>query len=366
MTEVATTEQSTALAVLEIKNPALVFVKGGGDPIIDHVKAEVKKEQPNLDISTPTGRKAIASLAYKIAQTKSKFDKIGKALTEEQRAQIDAVNEERKRVEAELQKLQDEVRAPLTAWEEADKKRIADHETGIASIKGALVFVGDPTADDIRLSIDNLNLLMLRDWEEFQVRATFEHKTAIDALTKMHADKIKSDADAAELARLQKAEADRLQKEREDKIAADAKAAAEEKAAADAKALAEKVEADKKKAEDDKAALAKTLADALAKAEADKIAAAKKAEDDKKAAAAAATKAAEDKAAAAKAAEEKAAAEREADQKHKAKINNAALKAMLEAIDKIPKEKISSPTEAMKAILTAIAKGQIPNVTINY
>lgn len=362
MTE--TIEQSTALSVIEIKNPALVFVAGGLDPLLSRIKEEVRKEQPNLDISTPTGRKAIASLAYKIAQTKTKLDSVGKSLTEEQRQAIDAVNAERKRVWEDLEKLQKEVRQPLTDWENAEELRVQGHEDAIRVIKGSLIFVGEPPADDIKLSMENLKSFFdLHQWEEFNVRATYEYNTAMEELVKRHAAKVKAEVDAAELARLQKAEADRQQKERDEKIAAEAKAEAEEKAAAEAKALAEKVEADK-------AAEAKKLADAIAKADADRraseqaaIEAAHKAKVD---AQKSAEKAAEDerkKAAEAKAAEEAATKKREADLSHKKKINNEALADIKKAVEKTQDLTGADPYQE---IIKAIAKGEVRHVSIKY
>lgn len=358
MTEEA--EQSTALAVIEIKNPALVFVANGLDPFIGKIKEEVRKEQPNLDISTAAGRKAITSLAYKIAQTKTKLDKIGKTLNDEQQAAINAVNAERNRVWAELETLQKEVRAPLTAWEDAEEKRVKDHEDAILVLKSYQFLDTETSAEGIERQITSLiDFGKSRNFEEFAIRAQFEHKTSYEHLLSMLEKKKKSDADAAELARLKAAEDARLQKERDEQIAAAATKAAEEKAAADAKALADKVAADQKKAEDDKAALAKTLADALAKAEADKkqaaIDAQKKADD--------AAAAERQKAADAKAAEDAATKKREADQAHKAKINNEAL----EKINKILTAGLGKKTEdTAKALVIAIAKGEIPHTTIAY
>lgn len=355
-------EQSTALSVIEIKNPALVFVANGLDPFIAKVKEEVRKEQPNLDISTPKGRDAIASLAYKIAQTKTKLDKIGKGLNDEQQAAIDAVNAERKRVWEELETLQKDVRAPLTIWQNAEKERVDGHERAIAMIKQSLVFVGEPTADDILLSLENIKSFFdLRTWDEFNVRATMEFNAACEDLKKRYDTKVKADADAVELARLKKAEDERLQAERDAAIAAKAKQEAEDKAAADAKALAEKTEADK-------AAMAKVLADALEKAETDRRAAeqaaleaAHKAKVD---AQKAAEKAAEDerkRAADAKAAEEKEAAARASNLALKAKVNNEAA----DAIEEILKDVVSEHPIA-KMIIIAIAKGKIPHVSIKY
>ncbi len=73
-----------------------------------------------------------------------------------------------------------------------------------------------------------------------------------------------------------------------------------------------------------------------------------------------------DEAAAAKAAEDKATAEREANIAHKKKVNNEILVALEKIIDDNPPDDDGSTSRATKAIITAIAKGEIPHVKITY
>ena len=57
--------------------------EGGVDAILSKIKAEVKSIV--FEVSTAAGRKEVASLAYKIARTKTLLDDQGKALVEEAR-----------------------------------------------------------------------------------------------------------------------------------------------------------------------------------------------------------------------------------------------------------------------------------------
>lgn len=68
------------------KNPVAVFTneKLFGE-FVAKVRAEVDAFEP--DLTTDKGRKAIASLAYKVSQSKTALDEAGKALTEEKRAE---------------------------------------------------------------------------------------------------------------------------------------------------------------------------------------------------------------------------------------------------------------------------------------
>lgn len=85
------TMESTALAIPERTELVALFTKEGGiDPIIARIEAEVRSHVP--DVTTKRGRDAIASLAYKVARSKTTLDEAGKSLTEEQRRQINVVD----------------------------------------------------------------------------------------------------------------------------------------------------------------------------------------------------------------------------------------------------------------------------------
>jgi colicin import membrane protein len=63
----------TALAVIETMTPAKLFEPGTIDPLIERIKTEVRSVA--IDTSTGSGRKACASLAFKVARSKTFIDK---------------------------------------------------------------------------------------------------------------------------------------------------------------------------------------------------------------------------------------------------------------------------------------------------
>ncbi len=76
---------SNDITIITIQNPLQVFSTPNGlDSIIDKIEAEAKSI--DRDISTEAGRDNIRSLAFKLAKSKTFLDKMGKELTEEQRA----------------------------------------------------------------------------------------------------------------------------------------------------------------------------------------------------------------------------------------------------------------------------------------
>jgi hypothetical protein len=74
--------------------PSLVLIdKEKFSQFYEAMKEECDAHEP--DLTTEKGRKAIASLAYKVARTKTAIDDAGKALNEEARARINAIDESR-------------------------------------------------------------------------------------------------------------------------------------------------------------------------------------------------------------------------------------------------------------------------------
>ena len=65
------------LIVLESLNPIEVFTNNGLDKIIDKIEADIKSIV--TDATTKKGRDEIASLAYKVARSKTTLDDMGKA-----------------------------------------------------------------------------------------------------------------------------------------------------------------------------------------------------------------------------------------------------------------------------------------------
>ena len=346
---------STDIALIEIKNPLELFSTANGlDSVIDKIEAEVMAV--DRDISTATGRDNVRSLAAKVAKSKTALDKMGKELTEEQRALVTRVNAERSRAWDRLEALQHKVRQPLTDYENAEKDRVAAHERAIAELEALAVFDGKENSETVTSLLNDADVLLgLRDWEEFKARAERTHETVVKTLAEKAAALAKAEAEAAELARLRAAEQERLQKERDERIAAEAKEAAERKAKAAADALAAEVQAEQSaSARREQEAKEQLIATQKAAAEA-----ADKAERDRIAAVAAAEKAERDKIAAAQEAERKATEAREADKKHKAKINGEVLSAICQIDCDISEEHA-------KAIVIAIAQGKIPHVKISY
>ncbi len=349
-----------ALVLVNNKTPLELFgPKNSLNEILDNLERDIRSI--DLDISTAAGRKNVASIAYKVAKTKTTLDAMGKGLTDEARKQIGMIDADRRKMRARLDTLKDEVRKPLTEWEDKEKNRVEALEKALND----LVMLADlPSNQDIGETADRIkkaSKIYGRDWEEFQHRADAEHDSTIKKLEAALKEAKKRADEKAELEKLRREKEARELKEREELIAREAAAKAQKEA--EEKAARQAAEAEKRaKAERDeierKARIAREAAAKKATEDQAKIDAAEAARKDAECKAKQAAQDERGRIEAEKKAEQEQAKEREANKKHRAKINNLAFNA-ISFLGRI------SESNA-KVIVEAIAKGEIPNVKILY
>lgn len=363
---------TTELIKTEELNPIVVFGGEGLNPVLEQITKEAKSLVP--DLTTGKGRKEIASMANKVARSKTFLDGLGKDLVAGRKAEIKKVDEERKRMRDSLDALKIEVRQPLTDWEDTENRRVDYHKSMIKHIEdcGIGFIGGDPQSFGILFSELEEKIIVDEKFEEFEAEA---HRAKEAALTKLRAafdEQQKRAAEQAEIERLRQEAAEREQKEREERIAREAKEAAEREAQTriDAERIARE---NAERATRDAEARAKQQAidaeSARLKAKTDAEAAERKAKEDAKRQAVEAEQRIKQEAEAAaqrerdrieqqKQAELAAQQNREADQKHKAAINNKALIALI--------DKAGLSEEQARSTVVAIAKRQIPAISISY
>ena len=124
----------TGIVTIEPCDVRTVFVETTGlDSIIAAIEAEVAAFVP--DLTTAGGRKAIASMAFKVIKAKTYLDSLGKDLVAEYKALPTKIDANRKAMRDRLDALAEKTRQPLSAWE-AEQARIEreriDREAEIA------------------------------------------------------------------------------------------------------------------------------------------------------------------------------------------------------------------------------------------
>lgn len=354
----------TDLAIIEIAPdmaPA-IYVENGLDSFLEKIRAGVN-EVP--DLSTAKGRARIASLAAQVSRSKTAVEKPGRDYLKRLKEQPKVVEAELRRFVTECDQLRDEVRRPLTEWEDAEKARTEALQQRLVDLR-ALSDVIDtagnylPSADIQARILEAKSVVLDDSWQERAAEAGVAKDSTIQQLEASLVIAQKREHEAAELDRLRKEAEEKARLEREENIrreaAEQAKRDAEEKAQAEIDAAARReseARAATERAEREKI-------EAQQKAEREAKAAAEKAEQEKNAAIAAERRRQEE-AESARLAEQKRIAEEEAlraaDKEHRRCINRQAIADLIES---------GLTQEMAEKALIAIASGKVSAVSIKY
>ena len=349
----------TELQILEQNSNAIVEafkVDGGAQSLFDRIAEQARSIVP--DLSTDNGRKAIASMARKVASSKTAFDAHGKELKEQYTAITSKIDADRKLFRDQCDALRDEIRKPLTDWENADKQRIIDIEVRINGLKQQF---GSSLSVDIQNDIDRIQDIEIDDsFMEFQDKAKLQKYETIELLSKLLSEAKEAEAKQAELEALRIAEQKRLQREHEERIAREATEKAQREAEEKARIERERVQKEKDEAEQREEKLKHESEQALireAQLKQKAIDDAKQAEINKQKAVEAERKRIEFERLAKEELERKEKEAREKDQDHKRSINQSIIMEL---------SKLGIDEEKSKELILAIYRNQIPNIKIAY
>ncbi|WP_288954389.1 hypothetical protein [uncultured Citrobacter sp.] len=318
----------TDLVVIEKSNAMAVFTsKEQLDPLLEKIETEARSLVP--DLTTKKGRDAIASMAHKVARSKTYIDNAGKDLVAELKALPKQIDESRRIVRERLDALKDEVRRPLTEWE-AEQERIKAEEAMNALHAEALEMNEEfDRQRAAQIEADHEMALLMND--KFD-RDREEQRRQAEQAQREHEERIKQEA--AEQAR-RDAEA-----KHKAEIEAAARREAEEKARAEL-AERQRIEAEQRAVREKQEAEARAEREKAAAVEAERLKA-KQAED---------ARLAEEK----RIADE--AAARAANIAHQKRINNEAKEDFVKG---------GIPEEFARKAVELLARRQVRNSSINY
>ena len=253
-----------------------------------------------------------------------------------------------------MEELQAEVSAPLDDWKRKEKDRVESLTERLNIIKSAYDFPIEISSGELESRLATVSETYKDfDWQDFERVAGEENDKAVSLINAKLTQVKEQEKQAAELEKLRAESAARAKADEEERLRKEgeerAKREAEEKAERDRVAQENAILAEQAR---------------TAKAEADKLAAEKAAQDARDNAERQAKEAAEkarlEEVARQEAESARIKAEEEArenDKKHRAKINNEAVTAIAA---------LGFGEKDAKDIVTAIAKGQVPNVKIHY
>lgn len=345
--------------------------------------AELEQKNSTLvfDYESPKGNKEARSHINTLRLTKGALERTRKSAKEESLRIGRAIDGEAKEINARIEAMITVHQSAVDEIEQREKDRIATLATRLHALQ--TMGANGTAAHDLSAAIDFLEPLVIGDdWQEFKAQALEAKDAVLRDLRQRHGEAVERENQEAELARLRAEAVERERLEREAAIVR----AAEERARAEAARAAQEAEA--RAAAEREAAARRELelklqaetaerrrVEAEQRAEQERIEATARAERAEQEAkehaerqAKEAVKAAERQAAEAVrreqervAAQQAAAAadlaRREANRAHKAKINRAAVAAMVAG---------GLTEECAKQCVTLIASGMVPAVSISY
>lgn len=320
--------ETTDLVVIEKANAMTVFKSADQiEDILQKVEREVMSFVP--DVTTAKGRKEIASLAYKVAQTKTYLDGLGKDLVAELKEIPKLIDTNRKTVRDRLDELKEKARQPLTDYEVEQERIKQEEEAKRAAEELAKKIEAD---HEMALLMNDAFDRELAEKKAEQERQRIAHEEEIKRQAEERAKREAEEKAAAEIAAAKKRE--------EDAIAAKAQAELlakqeKEKAERDAKEALERAEREKREAIEAERKKAQDEADRIRR-EAEAKEAARLAEEKR-----------------IKDEEER----RAQDKAHRKEVNNKILADLIKA---------GASEDVSKSIITAIVKGEVFATCIAY
>lgn len=354
-------EESRALALLAPDAAVVLTSREKFEAFFAAIAAEARSHVP--DLTTVTGRKAVAANAYKVTRTKTAIDDARKRLTEDARKQIKAVNEEGARIRDKLENLAAEVRDPLTQWEAEEAARERMCGVIIAEFKAAGIIQLDDTSKSVsdRLCAVEAISVIHEQFRDSLASALAAKTAAVEALRAGHARLLQEEADRAELERLRAEAAKRAEEDakraaeaederrklEQERLAAEQLQAAKEQAAEAARIMAERAAAHAREAQERRhAEELQRLRDEQAQQQLIVEAARKRREQAEAAAALIAER---------KAKEE---ADRAADRTHRGEVMRRAKEALMKTA--------KLDEGAARDVILAIAAGNVPGLHIEF
>ena len=333
------------LEIVAIEQPEIIEafkVEGGTRALFERVSENARSVV--FDMGVKKDRESLKSFAYSLARIKTTVDNHGKELVSGIKQQAAVIDADRKFWRDNMELLQEEIRKPLTDFEQAEKDRVAKHEGAIRAVRSLYdENTKNQEAHVIKGYIFDLEKHEIdSSYEEYEEQAKLAKFETLEALRKALSNREKFEAEQAELERLRQAEQARLQREHEERIAREAAEKATREAEEKARLEAERVQREKAEAEQREARL-------KAEKEAAELRAQQAAENERKRIEAEQFAQAE--------AERKAEEARLANVEHRKQICSEALKGLTD---------LGLTVDQGKAVLNAINKGLVLHVSIKF
>lgn len=224
----------------------------------DEVYSIIKRIEDSVypivsNVNTAKGRKEIASIANKVSRSKTYIDGLGKDLVADAKKSIKEIDNRRKTIRDRLDKLKDDVRSPLTEYENAEEQRLIEIDENLSKLMTTIEHIQyQNTCETLDNCLNVTQELRSYDFQEFAEHAARLFARIDDASNTKRSSIIESERLAIENDRLRKQAEEAERKEREAKIAENARREAEEREKREHEA---KIEAQRQALESEKRAI---------------------------------------------------------------------------------------------------------------
>lgn len=218
----------TALALIDGMADDKLFSPGSiTDAQLATMRSDWLAEAKMYDIATDKARTELKRFARPLQKLRTGIEARAKELTGATKRKIAAIDTEKRRLVLVVGGIEDEVLAPLTAWEQEEETRKTTLSGIVSGIMAKQTFY--PDISSLSAAIAELEAFDLSTMQEFKVSAESAIIAVLRVLKPNLASMEKAEAERVELEKLRAAEAKRLDDER---IAAAEEKLAEEKIAA--------------------------------------------------------------------------------------------------------------------------------------
>ena len=333
----------SALALMNDMADDLLFTPGKiTDEQLATMRSDWLTEAKKYDISTDKARTELKRFARPLQKLRTGIEARAKELTGKMKRFVAGIDGEKRRLIMAVGRIEAEVLAGLTAWEQEEetrKTRLAHEVKRIGEMGQPYLYSG---IVDLHTAIEELEGYDPSSMQEYKLSAESAIAASLKVLKPELERRKVAEAERAELDRLRAEATARAEAERVAQIASHAKAEAERRAAAEVEAANQRAALAEKMRLAEEQAAARRAEAAAAQAVRDQDQAV---ENERMRAAVEAKR------------EREAAEARAANKAHRLKIDNEALGAIC-ALD--------IPMDRAQDLLLAIAKGLIPHVTITY
>lgn len=217
------------LIKLEDINPKILF---NSDTEVSEILRKIEESASSIvcDVNTAKGRKEIASIASKVAKSKTYIDGLGKDLVSDIKETAKKIDNRRKFIRDSLDSLKETVRAPLTEFENIEKRRIALIEENLSTLRTVIEYIPyQNTIETLNELLKKSNNLKLFKFDEYQEDADNLFFKISDSAESKSNSILESERIAAENERLKKEAEEAARKAREKEIAENARREAEER-----------------------------------------------------------------------------------------------------------------------------------------